>query len=52
MNPVLIILIFIGGVLVWLLCSFLYQPIGGLFKKLWDDAKDSMFDEEEKENKK
>lgn len=46
MNPVLIILILIGGGLLWLLCSFLYRPIGELFKKLWDDAKNSMFDEE------
>lgn len=51
MNPVLIILIFIGGGLLWLLCSFLYRPIGKVFKKLWDDAKGSMFDEE-KENEK
>lgn len=52
MNPILIILILIGGGLLWLLCSFLYQPIGKLFKRLWDDAKDSMFNEEEKENEK
>lgn len=35
-NPVLIILILIGGGLIWLLCSFLYQPIGKLFKKLME----------------
>lgn len=46
MNPVLIILILIGGGLLWLLCSFTYRPIGKLFKKLWDDAKGSMFDED------
>lgn len=49
MNPILIILILIGGGLLWLLCSFLYRPIGKLSKTLWDDAKNSMFDEEEKE---
>lgn len=52
MNPVLIALIFIGGGLIWLLCSFLYRPIGKLFGKLWGDAKSSMFDEEEREDEK
>lgn len=50
MNPVLVVLILIGGGLLWLLCSFLFRPIGKISKKLVDDAKDAMFDEEEKEN--
>lgn len=50
MNPVLVVLILIGGRLLWLLCSFLFRPIGKISKKLVDDAKDAMFDEEEKEN--
>lgn len=50
MNPVLVVLIFIGGGLLWLICSFLFQPIGKISKKLVDDAKDAMLDEEEKES--
>lgn len=45
MNPLLIILIFLGGVLLWLLSAFAYRAIGGLFKKLFDDAKEAMSDE-------
>lgn len=50
MNPVLVVLILVGGGLLWLLCSFLFRPIGKISKKLVDDAKDAMLDEEEKEN--
>ena len=54
MNPLLIILILLGGALLWLLCSFLFRPIGKIGAKLIDDAKSAMSDEneenEEKEN--
>lgn len=55
MNPVLIILIFLGGGILWLLLSLLYRPIGKVFNKLLNDAGDAMFedkenDKEEKEN--
>lgn len=50
MNPVLIILILLGGALLWLLLSFLYKPLGKIAKRLFDDAKESMEDDE-KENK-
>lgn len=55
MNPVLIILILIGGALLWLLCSFLFRPIGKVSKKLLDDAKKAICEDEsvkEKENEK
>ena len=48
MNPVLIILILLGGALLWLLCSFLYRPIGKIARKLFEDAKESMKDNETK----
>lgn len=51
MNPILVILILIGGGLLWLLCSFLFRPIGKLSKKLLDDAKESMFEEEKEDVK-
>lgn len=46
MNPVLIILVLLGGVLLWLLLSFLYRPIGKIAKKLLEEAKESMEDDE------
>ena len=49
MNPVLLFLIVLGLFLFWLLCSFLYRPIGKLFSRLFKDAKEAMFEEKEKE---
>lgn len=46
MNPILIPIVFLSGGLLWLLCSFLYRPVGKIFKRLIDDAKEEMFDEE------
>lgn len=48
MNPVLVILVFGAGVLLWLLLSFLYKPIGGIGKRLVDDAKSAMTEEDKK----
>lgn len=50
MNPVFVGLVLLGGAFLWLLCSFLYKPIGKFFGRLIDDANDAMF-EEEKNNK-
>lgn len=47
MNPILIFGIIIAGGLLWLLCSFLYRPIGKLCSRLVNDAKEAI---EEKEN--
>lgn len=49
MNPLLIILLFIAACLLWLVCSFLYKPLGKLFGRLIKDAKDTMFEEEKGE---
>ena len=51
MNPVLVFLILIGAFLLWLMCSFLYVPIGKFFSRLAEDAKREMMreDMEEKE---
>ena len=42
--PVFIILLFLGGVLLWLLLSFTFVPFGRLAKRVWMDAKDAMND--------
>lgn len=50
--PVFIFLIFIGAILLWLLCSFLFIPIGRLSKRIWKDAKDAMNDNETTDERK
>lgn len=50
-NPLLILLIIWGGVILWFLLSFLFIPIGRMMWKIIDDARKSMF-EEKKEDKK
>ncbi len=52
MNPLLIILIFLGGALLWFLLSFLFRPTGKFSWKIWDDAKKAMFDEEKESEEK
>lgn len=49
MNPVLLFLVILALCLVWLLCAFLYRPIGKLFSRLFEDAKEAMFETKEKE---
>lgn len=46
MNPILIIGIFVAGFLLWLLCAWLYQPIGRLCSRLISDAKNAINDNE------
>ena len=49
--PVFIILLFLGAALLWLLLSFIFIPLGGLAKRLIDDAKRAITeDENEKES--
>lgn len=51
MNPVLLMLVAIGAVLLWLVCAWLYKPIGALITRLIDDSKRAMFgDNKTKEN--
>ena len=49
MNPILVILILLGGFLLWLLLAFAYIPIGKIFKRLTDDAKRAMSEDDTKE---
>ena len=44
--PVFIFLVFLGGLLLWLLLSFAFMPLGRLANRLWKDAKDAMNDYE------
>jgi F0F1-type ATP synthase membrane subunit b/b' len=52
MNPVFFIGLFAAGALLWLLLSFLYKPVGSVGKRLANDAKRAITEEENKnENK-
>lgn len=53
MNPVFLILVFLGAVLLWFLLSFVFFPLGKLIYRLWEDAVDEMNREDKKvkENK-
>lgn len=50
MNPVFWFLILLWAALLWLLLSFLFRPLGRVSKRLVDDAKREMFEEEKKQN--
>ena len=55
MNPIFVFLVIVGSVFLWLLCSFLYRPIGRFCARLFNDAKREMFEtdnetQNEKEN--
>lgn len=45
--PVFIILLFLGCILLWLLLSFVFVPLGRFTKRIWKDAKDAMNDYEQ-----
>lgn len=47
MNPVFVVLVLLAAFLIWLLCSFLYRPIGKIARRLIDDAQEAMEKDEE-----
>lgn len=52
MNPVFILLVIIGVVLLWFLLAFAFKPIGNLFYRLGKDAVDQMSDKKDEEKEK
>ena len=50
MNILFWLVIILLFILLWFLLAFIYVPIGKLFKKILDNAKDSINYKEEKEN--
>lgn len=46
--PVFYFLVILGMVLFWFIASFLFKPLGRLFRRLWDDAMEEI--QEDKNN--
>ena len=44
MNPAFILLVLLGAFLLWLLCSFLYVPLGRTVNRLLKDSHRAMND--------
>ncbi len=51
MNPVFIILVILGAILLWFLLSFVFIPLGKLVYKVVKDAIDIMNKDENKKEK-
>ena len=49
MNPVLVFLILLAAVTLWLLCTFLFDPIGRFIYRIVKDAFEVMNREDKKE---
>ena len=45
------ILVGIGFVFLWFILSFLFKPVGQFFYRLWRDAEDAMYDDNNTEQK-
>lgn len=40
--PVFVLLVFLGGIILWFLLAFMFVPFGKLAKRLWEDTVDAM----------
>ena len=51
MNPVFWLLVILGAVILWFLCSFIFYPLGVYIYRIWKDTVNNMErkDKEEKE---
>lgn len=49
-NPIVVIIILVGGFLAWLLLSNCYRDIGGLFGSMIESAKREILRDKENEN--
>lgn len=46
--PILTLLIFIGLIILWFLLTGAFKPVGKLFYKIFKDTKDTLNEEEQK----
>lgn len=52
MNPVFVLLVILGAILLWFLLSFVFYPLGRFLYRLWKDAYDEMNREDKNEKEK
>lgn len=52
MNPVFVILVLLGAIIVWFLLSFVFFPLGRLIYRIGKDAIDEMNKDDKKEKEK
>lgn len=52
MNPVFVLLVILGAILLWFLLSFVFYPFGRFLYLLWKDASDEMNREDKNEKEK
>lgn len=52
MNPVFVILVLLGAIIVWFLLSFVFFPLGRLIYCIGKDAIDEMNKDDKKEKEK
>lgn len=50
MNPVFWLLVVIAAILLWFCLSFMFKAVGGIFLKLFNDAKNAIKEEKEKKD--
>lgn len=51
-NPVFVILVILGAILLWFLLSFVFYPLGRFLYLLWKDATDEMNREDKSKRRK
>ena len=49
MNPIFIFLVVIAAIILWILWSFVFFPLGKLVYSIWKDAMDNIKGKEEGE---
>lgn len=52
MNPVFVILVLLGAIIVWFLLSFVFFPLGRFIYRIGEDAIDEMNKDDKKEKEK
>ena len=50
MNPIMILIVIIGAIVLWFLGSFLWRPIGRFFTKRYKNAIGKINEDEENNN--
>lgn len=49
MNPVFVLLVIIAAIILWFLLSIVFEPVGKIVSKIWDNTMDIMNKKENNE---